>query len=226
MELPREVPVMILPNAILFPGALLPLYIFENRYRRLLSDALHTHRMFAVAMRKPGRSREIPSPVAGLGLIRVAVTRQDGTSYLLLQGLARVGLEKSKRLRPYRVQQVYYLQPDIPDSPKTASLMLQLRKLVAKRLQNGFPTSSPHLEHIDPLVSQKTLDHILSVSSLESFLDYLGKMDDPGQMADLVSCTLLSDAEKRQTVLETLDVESRLRRVIWFLSEVTSPPEE
>lgn len=217
---------MILPNAILFPGALLPLYIFENRYRRLLSDSLHSHRMFAVAMRKPGRSREIPSTVAGLGLIRVAVTRQDGTSYLLLQGLARVGLEKSMRLKPYRVQQVYYLQPSVQHPSVVASLMTQLRELVAKRLEEGFPVPPAQLENIESFVSQKSLDHILSVSSLESFLDFLRKMDDPGQMADLVSCTLLSDAEKRQAVLETLDVESRLRRVIWFLSEITSIQEE
>ena len=84
MQLPREVPVMTLPNAILFPGALLPLYIFEPRYRRMLADALHSHRLFAVAMQKPGRTREIPSAVAGLGLIRVAVTKQDATSYLIV----------------------------------------------------------------------------------------------------------------------------------------------
>ena len=67
MKLPREVPVMTLPNATLFPQALLPLYIFEPRYRHMLADALHSNRMFSVAMQKPGTEREAPSPVAGLG---------------------------------------------------------------------------------------------------------------------------------------------------------------
>ena len=67
MELPLEVPVMTLPSATLFPQALLPLYIFEPRYRRMLKDALDSNRMFSVAMQKPGRTREIPCPVAGLG---------------------------------------------------------------------------------------------------------------------------------------------------------------
>ena len=61
---------MTLPSATLFPQALLPLYIFEPRYRQMLADTLKHNRMFSVAMQKPGRTRETPCPVAGLGLIR------------------------------------------------------------------------------------------------------------------------------------------------------------
>src|SRR5512140_3294635 len=106
MKIPREVPVMTLPNATLFPQALLPLYIFEPRYRQMLSDALHSTRMFSVAMQKPGTSREAPSPVAGLGLIRVSVVHRDGTSHLILQVLTRVELEETVRYKPYRVQKI------------------------------------------------------------------------------------------------------------------------
>src|SRR6266849_10021499 len=106
MKMPREVPIMTLPNATLFPQALLPLYIFEPRYRQMLADALRSDRMFSVAMQKPGSRREIPSPVAGLGLIRVSVGHRDGTSHLILQGLARVELEETVRYRPYRVQRI------------------------------------------------------------------------------------------------------------------------
>ena len=95
MKLPSEIPVMTLPEATLFPQALLPLYIFEPRYRQMLADALHSNRMFSVAMQKPGSTRETPSPVAGLGLIRVSVGHRDGTSHLILQGIARVELEQA-----------------------------------------------------------------------------------------------------------------------------------
>ena len=60
MEIPDAVPVMTLPSATLFPQALLPLYIFEPRYRQMLTDMLRTERMFTVAMQKPGRVRETP----------------------------------------------------------------------------------------------------------------------------------------------------------------------
>ena len=44
---------MPLPGAVLFPYALLPLYIFEPRYRKMLEQALQLHRMFCVALIKP-----------------------------------------------------------------------------------------------------------------------------------------------------------------------------
>src|SRR5579862_8360419 len=106
MKIPREVPVMTLPTTTLFPQALLPLYIFKPRYRQMLADALHSNRMFAVAMQKPGTTRESPSTVAGLGLIRVSVRHKDDTSHLILQGIARVELDGAVRYKPYRVQRI------------------------------------------------------------------------------------------------------------------------
>src|SRR5438477_7933798 len=127
MELPREVPVMTLPNAILFPQAMLPLYIFEPRYQRMLIDALGTHRMFSVAMQKPGRTRETPCNVAGLGLIRASVARKDGTSNLILQGIARVELTQTMRYKPYRVNRIRAL-----DSTKTDSVARSEERRVGK----------------------------------------------------------------------------------------------
>src|ERR1051325_11192560 len=131
MELPREVPVMTLPNAILFPQAMLPLYIFEPRYRRMLSDALGTHRMLSVAMQKPGRTRETPCTVAGLGLIRASVARQDGTSNLVLQGLARVELTGPVCYKPYRVHRIRTIESSATDSVAVDALTVKVLELVS-----------------------------------------------------------------------------------------------
>ena len=80
---------MTLPNVILFPHAMLPLFIFEPRYRRMIEDVLESHRMFCVAMQKPGAMRESPVGIAGLGMVRACVKKKDGTSNLVLQGLRR-----------------------------------------------------------------------------------------------------------------------------------------
>jgi Lon protease-like protein len=216
MQLPREVPVMTLPNAILFPGALLPLYIFEPRYRRMLADALHSHRLFAIAMQKPGRTREIPSAVAGLGLIRVAVTKQDATSYLIVQGLMRIELEEVVRRRPYRVQRVRPLQTPADGNAPLTALTDQLRALVAERLEQGIAAIPLELKDAVPVEDTSQLDS-LAAFSLQHFLKYLAKLEDPGQVADLVSCTLLPKAEDRQSVLETVDLERRLHQVIQLL---------
>src|SRR5882757_1516626 len=138
MKLPREVPIMTLPNATLFPQALLPLYIFEPRYRQMLADALHSNRMFSVAMQRPGSGREIPSPVAGLGLIRVSVGHRDGTSHLILQGLARVELEETVRYKPYRVQRIRPLRSPPCNDLVVDALVGKVRELLEERVKLGL----------------------------------------------------------------------------------------
>src|SRR6185436_9265957 len=147
MQLPDAVPIMTLPSATLFPQALLPLYIFEPRYRRMLSDALKAHRMFIVAMQKPGRSRESPCGVAGLGLIRVSVDHADGTSHLILQGLTRVELHRTVRYKPYRVQSIRLLRSQLADNVVIDALLAKVFELVRKRLELGpFPLPFPILQ--------------------------------------------------------------------------------
>jgi Lon protease-like protein len=212
MKLPREVPVMTLPNATLFPQALLPLYIFEPRYRQMLADALRSDRMFSVAMQKPGRRRETPSPVAGLGLIRVSVGHRDGTSHLILQGLARVELEETVRYRPYRVQRIRALHSPPCDNVRTDALVAKVRDLLQQRMELGLPFPFPVMSPDKAEDSQKAHNF-----SPKQILNYLDSITNPEHAADLVSCAVLPGAVERQAILETVDVEERLRRLIRFL---------
>src|SRR5580658_1578388 len=138
MKLPNEVPVMTLPNATLFPQYLLPLYIYEPRYRKMLVDALNGDRMFSVAMQRPGSARETPSPVAGLGLIRVSVGHADGTSHLVLQGIARVELEETVRYKPYRVQRIRPLKTPPSNDLVVDALLAKVRELLEERVKLGL----------------------------------------------------------------------------------------
>lgn len=58
------IPLMILPNFMLFLEVIISHHIFESRYRRMQSDVPKLHRMFAVAMRRSGTGSKIPMPVA------------------------------------------------------------------------------------------------------------------------------------------------------------------
>lgn len=211
MQLPREVPVMILSNATLFPQALLPLYIFEPRYRRMLSDALETHRMFAVAMQRPGSMRETPIPVAGLGVVRVSVQHKDATSHLILQGLARVQLREAVRYKPYRKHRIELLPSPPCDTVAVDALVGRLRDLLEQRIKLGLPFPFPVAPAPDLEGTQA------SGIPAKEVLKYLGAIEDPAQLADLVSCAVLPDARERQTILETVAVDARLRQLIQFL---------
>src|SRR5258708_29334801 len=137
MVLPAEVPVMTLSNAILFPQAMLPLYIYEPRYRQMLADCLNSQRMFAVAMQKPARSRETPFGIAGLGMVRASVDNKDGTSHLALQGLTLVQLKKVVQYKPYRIQEIRPLPTTGSDSIVVDALTAKVLDLVAERFHQG-----------------------------------------------------------------------------------------
>lgn len=210
MKLPREAAVMTLPNVTLFPQSLLPLYIFEPRYRQMLADALDTSRLFAVAMQKPNYSREVPLPVAGLGLVRVAVGHKDGTSHLILQGIARVELQQAVKYKPFRIHKIRPLQTPPSDSVATDALLEKVRELLHERIRLGLPFTFPVMPSLDTKETSPAL-------SAKEILGYLVSINEPEQAVDLVSCAVLPDARERQRILETIDVESRLRVLIQFL---------
>jgi Lon protease-like protein len=218
MDLPCQVPIMTLPDATLFPGSLLPLHIFEPRYRRMLKDALETSRVFAIAMRKPGSKQEIPLQVAGLGMIRVAIKRPDGTSHVILQGLSRVALMGAVRRRPYRIESAMPLLAKRETFPDAPSLTRQLRNLVTTRLEQDEPMTKYELLKQLPPEAVPHFDE-MAATSLKHFVELLSEVKDPGQVADLVGCTLLRKANERQIILETVEIEPRLRLVIRFLKE-------
>lgn len=196
--LPAQVPVMPLPGAVLFPHALLPLYIFEERYREMLAHALQHERMFAVALIKPDRN-EWGSPadffeVSGLGLIRACVGRNDGTSNLILQGLERVRFLDFEQDAPFPIATITPLESETSSSVETEALAAKVLELYAKLRTKG--------------------------RELPSKVDrYLSDLNDMDMLADLMASTFISDPGRRQQVLEELVLNQRLRLLIQYLRE-------
>ncbi len=177
------------------------LHIFEPRYRQMLEEVLRSRRMFVIAMRKPGGAREVPSTVAGLGLVRVCIKQDDGASDLILEGLSRVELIRTVRRAPFRVSRIRLLPTPSRDSVAIDALMAKVRDLVTKRIEQELP----------PLESG------LKKAPAREIVACLETLNDPNRIADLVSWSLLRGAAERQTILETIEVEARLKHLIHFL---------
>lgn len=211
MELPEQIGVMILNEATLFPQSMLPLFIFEQRYRRMLADSLGSHRMFCIAMQKPDSQRESPVKVAGLGLVRAAVGHEDGTSHMVLEGNCRVRLGRVVRYKPYRVHEIECLptrQPD--DDRRLEALTSRLRELIGERLD--IVTEGAALSDDGDGVSEKC------AMQTRELMRYMQKLRDPEQLADMAGCALLTEPEQRQRLLETQDLLSRLQHLNVFLT--------
>lgn len=101
---------MILPNATLFPDALLPLHILKPRYRRMLSDVLDSYRIFGVALRQSVAGMESPMPIVGVGMVGVCIDAKDGTPNLLLMGMACVECLSAEKYMTYRLERVRVME--------------------------------------------------------------------------------------------------------------------
>ena len=196
MILPEQVGVMVLPQTVFFPHHLLPLRIFEPRYREMLAQALEGSRMFAVALEQPQKR---PSRVGGLGLIRSCVTQPDGTSNLILQGLARVRLDHLVQVRPYMIAAPEPIEDTRPQPP--ADLVVH-DALVAKILE--------HLEKIE----------IPPEAGLGEMKKFLRHLEDHHALVDLVAGCFLRDPDNRQKILETACLTERLRLLCQQISEI------
>ncbi len=111
-------PLLPLPNAVLFPRAVLPLHIFEERYRTLTRDALDGSRLIAMGLLKPGyetrydtKDVSVHSTVC-LGQILREERLSDGRYNFLLQGIVRAKVIRENHDRSYRQA---ILQPQCPD---------------------------------------------------------------------------------------------------------------
>jgi len=104
----RVVAVFPLPDVVFFPRTVLPLHVFEKRYRAMVKDALAADSRLAVALLQPGWQVGYEgSPafydVATIGRIDGLETTHDGRYHFRLVGEARVRLGEVVREKPYRL---------------------------------------------------------------------------------------------------------------------------
>jgi Lon protease-like protein len=186
-EFPDSTDLMILPWVSLFPGSLLPLYIFEERYREMTKGALVGNRMFAIAHTYDDTTI---APIGGLGVIRACVTNDDGTSNLVLQGLSRVEFSGFKNTpRPHA--KIRILRDD-HDTSDLAELRSQIASNCEELIAEGLQTQN-------------------------GFVDYLHSSISDSAFADLIASTLISDSIHRRTLFETTDLQARMSLLLEML---------
>jgi len=188
-------PLFPLPNVILYPRALLPLHIFEPRYRKMVAGALAGDRLMAVALLKPGWEEayyEAPPVyrVVGMGKIIDDERLDNGNYNVWLSGLERAQIIHEVQEKPFRVAKIQILadRPNTADPEKTS---VARRELVA---------ATRDLRRVCP-----------------SLKDALGKAVDehiyPGALADALASLLCADIYEKQCVLAEADLVRRLSLV-------------
>lgn len=186
-------PVMVLAGGTLFPHSLLPLYLFEPRYRAMLAHALTTHRMFGLAKLEASSSWTVEdesddriSPIMTAGVVRACVGQPDGTSRLMLQGVSRVRILGWEQGEPFRIARIE-----------------RVSTIIGNPQENG-------------LIANKLLEVVLDVvgvgnAQTATLATQLRTLEDPEVLADFVAANFLHDASDRQRALELHELGPRLR---------------
>ena len=106
----RELPLFPLPDVVLFPQQLLPLHIFESRYRMLLQSVLETDKRFGIVRINPENGQ-----MAEIGCCAEVLqhqTTEDGRSYIVSLGQQRFRVLNITRETPFRSAMVSWMEDD------------------------------------------------------------------------------------------------------------------
>ena len=187
IKIPKELPVMTLRGVVLFPKAMMPLRIFEERYREMLDDVLNTSRIFGIVCEREDVAEdevhlEHPFGVATAGLIRVSKKHDDGTSFVLLQGIKRVKVRGVIQEMPYRIIET----EEMESTSEGYSNMI--RKDIEQALQQN---------------------KLLGGEVTDEMLEFLNPLDDDDAFVDLAAFTLCKHALRKQAILEVQDLSKR-----------------
>jgi Lon protease-like protein len=199
------VPLFPLPNIVLFPRAVLPLHIFEHRYRSMTADALTDRRLIAMALLKPGWERDYYSkpqiePIVCVGQILTHEQLPDGKYNLLLQGIGRAKISQEVD-DPDRLYRAANLDPLIESPVLEIDLTHQRQKL-----STLFETRL----------------HTLGGLSRQ-FRQMLTSPMPTADIADLAAFNLLDNIPLKQSLLADPDIVQRVNRLITALDQIQPP---
>lgn len=191
----RRVPLFPLEDVVLFPHSMIPLYVFEARYRKMVKDVLASNRLIAISLQleKEDPTAEGAPRVAGVASVGELVLAQelpDGRFNVVVRGRARIAIdEELPSEEPYRLITAH----EIPDDPPEKSPELEEADAALRALVTGLAESIPD--------GGELLKHVAAAQ------------DSPAALANVMAASLVSDVRARQRLLETTDVFQRLEQL-------------
>jgi Lon protease-like protein len=191
-----EVPVFPLPSLVLLPDAIAPLHIFEDRYRKMVADALDGERLIAMALLQPGWEPQYEGapPIHERVCVGAIVNHEkltDGRYKLLLYGLFRAKVVAEIASEPYRRVAVEVPRESF-DPTRVAELDARLHALLDR-----LPGRRGHVGRLRELASK-----------------FRGATGGPGGLVDAAAEAADLGPEDRYAILAEDDVLARLTSLL------------
>lgn len=188
--LPSQLPIFPL-GTVLFPNGIMPLHIFEERYRRMLRDSQHNDPAFVIALAHQSGETDSdvqPETVGTACRITGVSPRPDGRSDIVVSGTFRVRVSNLEWSNGYAVGDVEPMEDTIEESDAVTSRYTRIRARF-----------SHYLAALELLIG-----------------DELPKLDptrDPSRGSWVIGETLTLHTWERQRLLRAETVDTRLERL-------------
>ncbi|MCK5689170.1 LON peptidase substrate-binding domain-containing protein [Myxococcota bacterium] len=196
----NSLPIFPLPTTVLFPGIVLPLHIYEERYREMVQDALAGDRVMAIALYKGeygSGDENAVYDVAGAGQIIHAEELSDGCYNIMLQGVGRVRL--IEEVQSEKLYRMFRSEP------------------MSQPGERELHAAQPELVHL-----QSTLMSLRAAVQKQDaqLVDVINSTSDPVLLSDILAATVVSNPHVQQQLLAADTLSLRLSTLIEALADV------
>ena len=191
----EELPLIPLRNMVVFPQMIVPLFIGRNKSVKALEDTLAKERLVVFSSQKNEEVEEPePADICRIGTLAEVVQMlqlPDGTTKILVEGIARARIEDFAQVDPYYRVEIARISEPEEVGVETEALI----RMVIKQFESYVK--------LNKRIPAETLMSIINV-------------DHPGRLADLIASYLSLKVDEKQSILEAVLPAKRLER----LSEV------
>ncbi|HEX4565783.1 MAG TPA: endopeptidase La, partial [Vicinamibacterales bacterium] len=192
VQVPPDLPVLPLRDTVLFPNSFMPLAVAREASVRLVEEASGSGRLIGVFTQREASVEEPMQedlyPVGTVTHIHKMFKLPDGSLRLIVQGLARVTLDRIVQARPYLRAAVTLAEDKLRDEDH----------LEIDALQRNIKSNFQQVVSLSPLLS----DDLQALSA---------NITDPGKLADFIASSLATIGTSiKQEILSTLDVRARM----------------
>ena len=196
-EIPGQLPVLPLRGIVIFPSQVFPFLVSRPSSLKLIEDVGQATKIIALAtQRNPEEENPAPEGLFQRGIaVRILkmLRYPDQSVRVLVQGLARIELSDFTQREPFFLAHAARLQDSIPAGKEVEALQAHLISQFSK-----FVSLVPYLP-----------DELQAMAM---------QVKDPGKLTDMVASYLRIAVEEAQELLATLDVRTRLEKLIAVLN--------
>ncbi len=197
VNIPDILPLLPVKDAVLFPNMVIPILVKTEGFVPMLEDVMEKDKMVVVAMMGDEEKAALEAGnFSRIGTVASLVKMSKGSegSVVVVQGLYRAVITGMVSREPNYLVNIQ----NIREQEKTGKRVEALKSNLINLFKQLVPVS-PYLP-----------DELLNV---------VRHISDPGTLADIIASYLNIEGQKRQSILESLDVEERLEKLTVYLND-------